>query len=482
MATLAGIAALWLAHHGPAAIKQRYGGTTQEVFRLLVTLTCRTPPGWDGSRYGAGIVDAKALLEAALPARPSAGLAAAVRVTRSEGSTPQQGPLGQLAATWSDRSAAGYRAVAVGQAGWTWRPPHGPAPLARYASELRYLAGEDPLVHQALVPPPAELTDSTGGGASQDTTERRVRAGVSRGLAEALGASDACDEVVRRQPAASPADVAGRHRSTCARIAAMATGQSELTLRFLAAPTDVAFLGGSVHGGRVLEWIDKAAYALAVGWSGHYCVTAYVGNIHFARPIEAGHLVEVHARMMHTGRSSMDIQVTVSSADPQVGTFTPATKCLVIFVAVDGDGRSTAGAALDAGHLTGSAAGGQRRRADHPAEEHRDRDGGPDLHRRRHRAAHHHAFPGRPHRRELGRQGARRHRHAMDRRGGLRGGRRLVRRHVHRRVFRRCAVLPARSRSGTSSRWRLGCCAPGGPACTSPCTSGPVIRRRRRCT
>lgn len=121
----------------------------------------------------------------------------------------------------------------------------------------------------------------------------------------------------------------------------MTTGQSELTLRFLAAPTDVAFLGGSVHGGRVLEWIDKAAYALAVGWSGHYCVTAYVGNIHFSRPIDAGHLVEVHARMMHTGRSSMDIHVAVSSADPQVGTFTQATKCLVIFVAVDGNGRST---------------------------------------------------------------------------------------------------------------------------------------------
>ena len=47
----------------------------------------------------------------------------------------------------------------------------------------------------------------------------------------------------------------------------MATGQSEITLRFLAAPTDVATLGGSIHGGRVLEWIDKAGYACAVGWS-----------------------------------------------------------------------------------------------------------------------------------------------------------------------------------------------------------------------
>ena len=116
---------------------------------------------------------------------------------------------------------------------------------------------------------------------------------------------------------------------------------NSVTLRFLAAPTDVGH-SGSVDAGTVLEWVDKAAYAAAVGWAKSYCVTAYVGNIHFARPIEAGNLVEVHARMMHTGRSSMDIQVTVSSADPQQGTFTPATRCLVIFVAVDGNGKSTA--------------------------------------------------------------------------------------------------------------------------------------------
>lgn len=122
----------------------------------------------------------------------------------------------------------------------------------------------------------------------------------------------------------------------------MATGQSEITLRFLAAPTDVATLGGSIHGGRVLEWIDKAAYALAVGWSGHYCVTAYVGDIRFTRPIDSGHLVEVTARLMRTGRSSMDVHVTVSAADPQDGVYTEATTCVVVFVAVDGSGRSTA--------------------------------------------------------------------------------------------------------------------------------------------
>ena len=117
-------------------------------------------------------------------------------------------------------------------------------------------------------------------------------------------------------------------------------GDREITLRFLAAPTDVAFLDGSaVAGGRVLEWIDKAAYACAVGWSGGYCVTAYVGNISFSRPINSGELVEVQARLVHTGSSSMHIEVLVSAADPHLGNYLPTTSCTVIFVAVGDAGR-----------------------------------------------------------------------------------------------------------------------------------------------
>jgi acyl-CoA hydrolase len=83
----------------------------------------------------------------------------------------------------------------------------------------------------------------------------------------------------------------------------------EVTLRFLASPTDVASTGSdAVAGARGLEWIDKAAYACAVGWSGGYCVTAYVGNVNFTRPIHSGDMVEAHARVVHTGRSSMHIE------------------------------------------------------------------------------------------------------------------------------------------------------------------------------
>jgi acyl-CoA hydrolase len=119
------------------------------------------------------------------------------------------------------------------------------------------------------------------------------------------------------------------------------TGSREITLRFLAAPTDVGY-SGNVSGGTVLEWIDKAGYACAVGWGGTYCVTAYVGDIRFTTPVRVGHLVEATARLLHTGRSSMHVLVTVRSGNPADRVLSAATECLMVFVAVDGAGRSVA--------------------------------------------------------------------------------------------------------------------------------------------
>ena len=115
--------------------------------------------------------------------------------------------------------------------------------------------------------------------------------------------------------------------------------RDRITLRFLAAPTDASADGRTVQAGRVLEWIDKAGYACAVGWSAAYCVTAYVGNVHFTRPIAPGELIEARARIIHTGRTSMQVLVTVLAADARDGSFTASTDCLLVFVAVDDAGR-----------------------------------------------------------------------------------------------------------------------------------------------
>jgi hypothetical protein len=69
VALTAGVAACWLAHHGrdklvrEAVARQE---TLQNMFRRLLRATARVPDGWDGVNMGAGIVDARALLEASL--------------------------------------------------------------------------------------------------------------------------------------------------------------------------------------------------------------------------------------------------------------------------------------------------------------------------------------------------------------------------------------------------------------------------------
>ena len=114
----------------------------------------------------------------------------------------------------------------------------------------------------------------------------------------------------------------------------------EITLRFLAEPTDVNF-GGKMFGGSVMKWIDLAGYACATGWSGHYCVTAYVGGIQFEHPISIGALVETRARLLLTGRTSMHIAVDVYSRMPIEAEWIRTTHCLMVFVAIDALGKPT---------------------------------------------------------------------------------------------------------------------------------------------
>lgn len=114
---------------------------------------------------------------------------------------------------------------------------------------------------------------------------------------------------------------------------------SSITLRFLAEPSTVNF-GGKVHGGTVMKWIDEAGYACATRWAKRSCVTVSVGSIRFQRPILIGDLVEVEARLAYTGRSSMNIAVEVRSGDIKTGQMNVVTDCLVVFVAVDAEGKT----------------------------------------------------------------------------------------------------------------------------------------------
>ncbi len=119
----------------------------------------------------------------------------------------------------------------------------------------------------------------------------------------------------------------------------MSGHQRELTMRFLAEPSDVNY-GGKVHGGIVMKWIDQAGYAAAVGWSGRYSVTVAVGGIRFVAPIGISDLVTIKATLVYTGNSSMHFAVDVRARNPMsedAGRL--CTHCVIVFVALDDAGK-----------------------------------------------------------------------------------------------------------------------------------------------
>lgn len=75
-ALVAGIAALWLSHHGHdqvvAAARAR-GTSVQVLFRSAIRATARKPDPWDSDDFGPGIIDAAALLDRPLDTIPVSG-------------------------------------------------------------------------------------------------------------------------------------------------------------------------------------------------------------------------------------------------------------------------------------------------------------------------------------------------------------------------------------------------------------------------
>ena len=129
------MAALWLAHHGRDNLIAQYGkANLQAVFADLVRTTARRPAGWDSSEYGAGIVNADALLAQALPAIVPPLASASGSLTAAERLAPY------MPDQSSDTAAAALDALLPG--------PDLDRDL--YAGELAYHLSQDPHVRAAF--------------------------------------------------------------------------------------------------------------------------------------------------------------------------------------------------------------------------------------------------------------------------------------------------------------------------------------------
>lgn len=110
--------------------------------------------------------------------------------------------------------------------------------------------------------------------------------------------------------------------------------ESEVTLGQLMLPDD-ANPSGDVHGGVVMKLVDNAAGLAAMRHARSRCVTVAIDSMTFEAPVHIGDLLHLHARLTWSGRTSMEIEVTVEAENILAGTRRRTSTAYVVYVALD---------------------------------------------------------------------------------------------------------------------------------------------------
>lgn len=98
---------------------------------------------------------------------------------------------------------------------------------------------------------------------------------------------------------------------------------------------------GTLFGGRALAWMDKAAFVAASRFARCTVVTARSDRIDFHTAVPTGALVQLVARVVETGRTSLQVDVEMHCEDLLGGGRTLATRGRFTMVALDAQGRPT---------------------------------------------------------------------------------------------------------------------------------------------
>jgi acyl-CoA hydrolase len=115
---------------------------------------------------------------------------------------------------------------------------------------------------------------------------------------------------------------------------------SQLEMVVLMTP-DMANFSGKVHGGALLNLLDRVAYSCASRYSQEYAVTLSVDQVVFRQPIHVGELVTFRASINYAGRTSMEVGIRVEAENIRTGERRHTNSCYFTMVAVDAEGRPT---------------------------------------------------------------------------------------------------------------------------------------------
>lgn len=210
VATVAGIAALWLAKHGVATIIQACGGREKiaPTFIQLLRSTATPVPGWPPGQFGGGLVNADALLTAPLPdgvanplmlaphhEHPPVGSGGLPTFTHLFDQALRAGPVGPTALTAQPTGAAPATLTSALSVLLHTTEGKLPVSLGQVGQELAFNLATDPALHRGfattLSPPP---TPDAGLALLRD---RLLAKGVSPALAAKLRRVKPCQPASR---------------------------------------------------------------------------------------------------------------------------------------------------------------------------------------------------------------------------------------------------------------------------------------------
>lgn len=98
---------------------------------------------------------------------------------------------------------------------------------------------------------------------------------------------------------------------------------------------------GTLFGGHAMAMMDKAAFVAASRHARAQVVTASSERIEFHAPARHGDLVELTARVVGTGRTSLSVDVEMHAEDLVSGERRRVTSGRFTMVAIGEDGRPT---------------------------------------------------------------------------------------------------------------------------------------------
>ena len=98
---------------------------------------------------------------------------------------------------------------------------------------------------------------------------------------------------------------------------------------------------GTLFGGQALALMDKAAFIAASRYARRAVVTASSERVDFHVPVRQGQLVELLARVVATGKTSITVEVKLYSEDLLTGERKLCTVGRFVLVAVDADGHKS---------------------------------------------------------------------------------------------------------------------------------------------